>query len=84
MEAPELAAWTVVANVALTLVPGSESPAGTAPTTFTLSSTNATFPVGDGAQGALTFTTPDPTQCNTAGGLTTAALQGFVGLGSTS
>jgi hypothetical protein len=75
---------TVVTGTALTLVAGSESPAGTAPATFTVNSNNAAFPVGDGAQGALTFTTSDPTQCNTASGLTSAAIQGVVGLGSTS
>lgn len=75
---------SVIGSVNLTLVPGSASPAGTAPATFVLSSTNTSFPAGDGAQGALTFTTSSPTQCNTAAGLTSADIKGFVGLGSTS
>jgi len=49
-----------------------------------ISTTNPTFPVGDGVVGALTFTTSDPTQCTTAGGLSSAAVQGTLGLGSTS
>lgn len=75
---------SVIGSVTLTLVPGSANPAGTAPAVFALNTTNPSFPVGDGAQGALAFTTSDPTQCNTAAGLTSADLKGFVGLGSTS
>lgn len=73
---------TVVSGVNLTLVPGSESPAGTAPATYSLTTNNAAFPVGDGVAGVLTFSTSDPTQCTTSSGLTSAAVQGVIGLGS--
>jgi hypothetical protein len=75
---------SVIASVNLNLVAGSENPAGTAPSTFTASTNNTSFPVGNSAQGALTFTTSNPTQCNTAAGLTTADVQGIPGVGSAS
>ena len=76
---------TVVPSVTLQLVPGSQSIAGSsAPSTYTISTTSATFPVGNGAQGALTFQVADPTQCTTAAGVSTAAISGIVGVGSTS
>ena len=74
---------TVVAGVALQLVAGSESPAGTAPATFTISSDNAAYPAGAGVQGVLAFTTSNPQACTTASGLTDASVQGQVGLGHT-
>lgn len=73
---------TVIPSVALSLVPGTESPAGTAPSTYTVNTNEAAFPSGNGAQGALTFTTSNPQQCTTAAGLTTADLQGVIGVGS--
>jgi hypothetical protein len=73
---------TVVSAVNLTLVAGSENPSGTAPATYSLPTNNASFPVGDNAEGALTFTTSSPTQCTTSAGLTSAAVQGVIGLGS--
>jgi hypothetical protein len=75
---------TVIPNMTLTLVPGSANPAGTAPSTFTISSTNPTFPVGDSTQGLLTFTTSNPDQCTTSQGLTSADVQGTVAVGSAS
>ena len=71
---------TVVSSVTLTLASG---PAGS-PSTYTLTTTNPSFPVGDGAQGAVAFTTNDPTPCTTASGLSNVTLQGTVGIGSTS
>jgi len=51
------------------------------PTSTTVTTTRY---AGDSAQGLLTFQPPDPTACNTPTGVTTAAISGLVGLGSTS
>jgi hypothetical protein len=51
------------------------------PTTLTISTTRY---AGYSSQGALAFQPPDPTACNTAAGVTTAGISGFVGLGSSS
>jgi hypothetical protein len=51
------------------------------PTTMTISTTRY---AGYSSQGALAFQPPDPTACNTAAGVTTAGISGFVGLGSSS
>ena len=76
---------TVVPSVTLQLVPGSQSISGAAaPSTYTFSTTSTAIPVGNGAQGALTFQVADPTQCTTATGVSDAAISGFVGIGSTS
>lgn len=76
---------TVVPSVTLQLVPGSQSIAGSsAPSTYTVSTTSTVFPVGNGAQGLLTFQVADPTQCTTASGVSDAAISGIVGVGSTS
>ena len=76
---------TVVPSVTLALVPGSQSIAGSsAPSTFTISTTSTAFPVGNGAQGLLTFQVADPSQCSTASGVTAATISGIVGVGSTS
>ncbi len=75
---------TVVPDVTLTLVPGSESISGSsAPATYTVSTTSTAFPVGDGAQGLLTFEVADPSQCTTDSGVTDAGIDGVVGVGST-
>jgi hypothetical protein len=71
---------TVVPSATLTLVSG---PAGS-PATFTLNSTNPSYPAGDGVQGAVAFSTPDPTPCTSAAGLPSVTLQGTVGIGSSS
>jgi hypothetical protein len=71
---------TVIASITLPLVSG---PVGS-PTTYTISTTNPTYPVNNGAQGIVAFTTNDPTPCTTSAGLSNVALQGTVGLGSTS
>jgi len=76
---------TVVPSVQLTLVPGSESVTGAAaPATYTLASNSAAAPVGNSAQGLLTFQVTDPTQCTTASGVSTAGISGVVGIGSAS
>jgi hypothetical protein len=76
---------TVVPSVTLALVPGSQSIAGSsAPASYTISTTSTVFPVGNGAQGVLTFQVADPTQCTTASGVSTATISGVVGVGSTS
>jgi len=76
---------TVVPSVTLQLVPGSQSIAGSsAPSAYTVSTSNTAIPAGDGAVGLLTFQVADPTQCTTATGVTTAGISGLVGIGSTS
>jgi hypothetical protein len=74
---------TVVPSVTLALVPGSESIAGAAaPASYVLRTTSTVFAVGDGAVGVLAFEVTDPTQCNTATGVTAAGIDGFVGVGT--
>lgn len=51
------------------------------PTTLTISTTRY---AGYSSQGVLAFQPPDPTACNTASGVTTAGISGFVGLGTSS
>ena len=71
---------TVVASATLNEVSSTGTvPAGT-PTTATVSSTNTTFPAGDGVAGSLVFQVADPTACQT--GVTTAGISGAVGIGS--
>lgn len=73
---------TVVASATLNEVSSTGTvPAGT-PTTATVSSTNTTFPAGDGVAGSLVFQVADPTACQT--GVTTAGISGAVGFGSPS
>lgn len=74
---------TVVASGTATLVPGSEQPAGTAPATYDITTDNPTTAAGDGAQGAVAFTTDTPDACTTDAGLSGVTLTGAVGLGST-
>jgi hypothetical protein len=50
------------------------------PTTLTISTTRY---AGNSSTGLLTFQPPDPTAC-AAAGVTSAAISGFVGLGSSS
>lgn len=71
---------TVIKSVTLKLASGNSS----APATLTVSSTSAAFPVGDGAQGALAFEVTTPTACNTAAGVSSAGIDGVVGVGATS
>jgi len=70
---------TVVPSVTVTLVSG---PVGSPPTQ-TLTTNNPSFPVGDGAQGLVAFTTDDPSPCTTAAGLSSVSLEGVVGIGHT-
>jgi hypothetical protein len=49
------------------------------PTSTTITTTRY---AGDSALGALTFQPPDPTACNTAAGVTSAGIDGVIGLGS--
>lgn len=74
---------TVVDSLTATLVPGSTSPSGTAPASYTVSSTSTAVPVGDGAQGVVAFTTDAPDGCTTDTGLAGVAVEGIVGVGST-
>jgi len=48
-----------------------------------LTITTTKYP-GAGAAGVLAFEVTDPTQCTAAGGVTSAGIDGFTGLGSTS
>ncbi len=70
---------TVAPSVTVTLVSG---PVGSPPTQ-TLTTNNPSFPVGDGVQGAIAFTTNDPSPCTTAAGLSSVSLEGTIGIGST-
>jgi hypothetical protein len=51
------------------------------PLTYTVSTTRY---AGYSSGGSLAFQPPDPTACNSAAGVTTAGISGFVGLGSQS
>jgi hypothetical protein len=66
---------TVVSSVTLAAV----NPQPGQPTSATVTTTRY---AGSSALGLLTFQPPDPTACNTAGGVTTAGINGVVGLGS--
>lgn len=75
---------TVVDGLTADLVPGSAAPAGSAPATYTVPTTGTAALVGDGAEGAVAFTTEAPDACTTDAGLTGVAVEGVVGVGSTS
>jgi hypothetical protein len=66
---------TVVSSVTLPAI----NPQPGQPTSKTISTTRY---AGASALGGLTFQPPDPTACNTPAGVTTAAIDGFIGLGS--
>lgn len=66
---------TVVPSVTLQAI----NPQVGQPTSTTITTTRY---AGASALGALAFQPPDPTACNTATGVTTAGISGFVGLGS--
>jgi hypothetical protein len=68
---------SVVDSVTLPIV----NPVVGGPTTGTL--TTDTYK-GYGSAGGLVFEPPDPTACNTAAGVTTAGIQGQLGLGTSS
>jgi hypothetical protein len=68
---------TVVPSVTLTALDAQPGD----PTTITISTTRY---LGNSSQGVLAFQPPDPTACNTAAGVTTAGISGFVGLGTSS
>lgn len=65
----------------LSLVSGTENPAGTAPSTYDLSTTNTTLPAGTALRSALAFTTEDPQSCTTAQGLSQVDVNGTLELG---
>lgn len=65
---------TVVPSVTLQAI----NPQTGQPTSTTVTTTRF---AGASAIGALGFQPPDPTACNTAAGVTTAGISGFVGLG---
>jgi hypothetical protein len=66
---------TVVSSVTLPAI----NPQVGQPTSKTITTTRY---AGASALGALTFQPPDPTACNTPAGVTTAAIDGVIGLGS--
>src|SRR6185503_2698249 len=68
---------TVASSVTLQAI----NPQPGQPTSTTVTTTRY---AGDSSQGLLTFQPPDPTACNTPAGVTSAAIGGAVGLGSTS
>src|SRR6476646_2391508 len=68
---------TVASSVTLQAI----NPQPGQPTSTTVTTTRY---AGDSSQGLLTFQPPDPTACNTPTGVTSAAIGGVVGLGSTS
>lgn len=69
---------SVVPSVTLNAISGAQ--AGD-PATITVSTDRF---AGYSAGGPLAFEPPDPTACNSAAGVTTAGISGFVGLGSQS
>jgi hypothetical protein len=74
---------SVVSGLTATLVAGSQSVAGsTAPSSFRITTTEASLPVGNDAGGILAFEVSDPTQCTTDGGVTTAGIDGAVAVGN--
>lgn len=73
---------TVVDSMTATLVPGSEQPAGTAPSTYKIKTDNPTTLTGDGVQGLVAFTTDAPDGCTTDAGLAGVAVSGAISLGS--
>ena len=73
---------TVVASMTLTLV-ASSVPAGcTAPATYTISSDEPTFAAGEGALAALTFSPTTQDQNCVTLGVSSANINGTVGIGS--
>jgi hypothetical protein len=66
---------TVIPSVTLPAI----NPQPGQPTSTTLTTTRF---AGASALGALTFQPPDPTACNTPAGVTTAAIDGVISLGS--
>ena len=66
---------TVIASVTLPAI----NPQPGQPTSTTVTTTRYG---GGSALGVLAFEPPDPTACNTPGGVTTAGISGFIGLGS--
>jgi hypothetical protein len=66
---------TVVPSVTLPAI----NPQPGQPTSTTISTTRF---AGASALGALAFEPPDPTACNTPAGVSTAAIDGVIGLGS--
>jgi hypothetical protein len=67
-------------TVAPTLVLQAVNPQPGQPTSTTVTTTRY---AGSSAVGLLTFQPPDPSACNTPGGVTSAGISGFIGLGST-
>jgi len=73
---------TVVASMTLTLV-ASSVPAGcTAPATYTISSDEPVFAAGEGAVAALTFSPTTQDQNCVTLGVSSANINGAVGIGS--
>ena len=73
---------TVVASMTLTLV-ASSVPAGfTAPATFTISTDEPAFPVGQQSLAALTFSPTTQDQDCVTKGVSSANISGAIGIGS--
>jgi len=72
---------SVESGTTLNLVAGSENPAGTAPSTFAITSNNPAFPPGTPTSAQLTLAPSDPTSCSTNGSEGNAALSGLLALG---
>lgn len=73
---------TVVSSTTLNEVSSTGTPPTGTPTTLTVSTTSPSFPVGDNAVGQLAFSTNSPQGCAT--GLTSASINGEVGVGQAS
>jgi len=75
---------TIVASMTLTLV-ASSVPAGyTAPSTYTISTDEPAFPVGEQSLALLTFSPTTPDQNCVTTGVSSANINGAVGIGSAS
>src|SRR5206468_3242207 len=72
---------TVVASMTLTVVASSVPAGWTAPSTFTINSDEPVFTVGQGALAALTFSPTTNDQNCTTKNVSTANINGVVGIG---
>jgi len=73
---------TIIASMTLTLV-ASSVPAGySAPSTYTINTDEPAFPVGEQALALLTFSPTTPDQNCATVGVSSAAINGVVGIGS--
>ena len=73
---------TVIAGMTLTLVSNSVPSGFTAPSTFTISTDEPAFPVGEQSLAALTFSPTTPDQDCATVGVSSANINGAVGIGT--